>query len=72
MSVSGRVVLLVSECSWHPFSIAQFFNTNHIFGSSLITTVTSLLLFCYLYEHCIVFKLGLQIYTFIVTVLIKL
>ena len=62
--VSGRVVLLVSECSWHPFSIVQFFfYTNHISSSSLITFVTSVLLLCYLYEYCIVFKLGLQIYT---------
>ena len=64
--VSGRVALLVSECNWHPFSAVQFFYTNIISSSSLMTFITSVVLLCYLYEYCIVFKLGLQIYTFLV------
>ena len=59
--VSGRVVLLVNECNWYPFSIVQFLSTNYIVSSSLTTFIISLLLFhC---EHCIAFLLWLQKYT---------
>ena len=43
--VSGRVVLLVNEHSWRPFSIAQvFLNTDRVFSSSLITFI---FIFCH-------------------------
>ena len=44
---------MVNERNWRSFSIAQFFNTYHIFSFSLISFVISVLLLCYLYEQCI-------------------
>jgi len=59
--VSGRVILLVQVSTveetcvyWSMSTVGvlfqlQFLNTNHMFSSSLITSVISLLLLCRLY-----------------------
>ena len=41
--VPGRVALPANECNVCPFSLAQFLGIDHIFSSSLIMLVISLL-----------------------------
>jgi len=44
--VSVKVVP-VNECIWHPFSVVQFVNTDHIFSSSLIILFVDVMDYCH-------------------------
>ena len=55
--VSGGMTQ-VNEHNWHPFSIAQVLNTNHIFSSSLITLLYIYYYFVTCMNIALLFKWG--------------